>query len=72
MPCSRGCCDSPAEHYRSVAVRTGDTRTKQKVTVDKTDQTVNTVTEHWHDRQDVNIRVLEPVTRSRSGEADHG
>jgi hypothetical protein len=33
-----------------------------KITVDHTDHTVNTVTEHWNDRQDVNVRVLEPVT----------
>lgn len=61
MSCTRGCCATPAEHFRSVAVRTGDTREKRKVTVDRTDQTVNTVTEHWHDRQDVHINVLKPV-----------
>lgn len=63
MPCSRGCCDSPAEHYRSVAVRTGPPKTK--VTVDHTDETVNTVTDYWHDRQDVHIDVLKPITTKR-------
>lgn len=66
MTCARGCCDTPAEHYRSLAVRTGPP--KQKVTVERTEQTENTTTEHWHDRQDVNVRVLEPITRSRSAE----
>lgn len=63
MACTRGCCATPAEHYRSVAVRTGTRPTK--VTVEHTDNTVNTVTEHWHDRQDVNVRVLEPVVTKR-------
>lgn len=61
MACSRGCCDSPREHYRSLSTRIGDLSEKKKITVDRTDSTVNTVTEHWHDRQDVNIKVLEPV-----------
>jgi hypothetical protein len=62
MPCSRGCCDSPAEHYRSLTTRVGEP--KSKVTVDVTDKTVNTVTEHWHDRQDVHVRVKDPVSVS--------
>lgn len=64
MPCTRGCCSSPAEHYRSVATRVG--APKSKVTVEDTGATVNTVTEHWHDRQDVHVKVVEPVTYSRS------
>ena len=70
MACSRGCCDTPAEHYKSLAVRTGDTGSKRKVTVDDTDMTVNTVTEYWHDRQDVNIAVNRPITRSLGGEGN--
>lgn len=64
VACSRGCCDTPAEHYRSLTTRVGDLSGKTKVTVEDTGATVNTVTEHWHDRQDVNIRVLEPVIHS--------
>lgn len=62
MPCSRGCCETQAEHYRSLAMRTGDTADKRKVTVEDTGTCEATVTEHWHDRQDVNIRVKNPVT----------
>ena len=47
MPCSRGCCDSPGEHYRSLTTRIGDPNEKQKVTVTESTDTVNTVTEHW-------------------------
>jgi len=68
MTCARGCCGTQAEHYRSVAVRTGPRPVK--VTVDHTDQTVNTVTEHWNDRQDVNVRVLEPVVTRRQEQTD--
>ena len=64
MACTRGCCASPAEHYRSLTTRVGDLSEKKKVTVDHTDSTVNTVTEHWHDRQDVHVRVMEPVVNS--------
>lgn len=59
MTCSKGCCETQAEHYRSLTVRTGPAKTK--VTVDHTDDTINTVTEHWHDRQDVHVQVREPV-----------
>lgn len=61
MACSRGCCATQAEHYRSLAVRTGEPPTK--VTVDHTDDTINTVTEHWNDRQDVNIAVRRPINQ---------
>lgn len=64
MACTRGCCASPAEHYRSLTTRIGDLRDKRKVTVEDTGSTVNTVTEHWHDRQDVHVKVLEPVINS--------
>ena len=60
MACTRGCCASPKEHYRSLSTRTGEPRTK--VTVEDTPDTVNTVTEHWQDRQDVSIRVKRPMT----------
>lgn len=66
--CSRGCCSSPAEHYRSLATRVGDR--PKKVTVDHTDMTVNTVTEHWEDRQDVNVSVRAPLMIDRREKAD--
>jgi hypothetical protein len=62
MSCSRGCCSSAKEHYRSLTARVGEPRTK--VTVEDTGATVNTVTEHWHDRQDVHVKVMEPLTTS--------
>jgi hypothetical protein len=40
----------------------GEPRTK--VTVEDTPATVNTVTEHWHDRQDVHVQVKNPVSVS--------
>lgn len=64
MACAKGCCPTQAEHYRSLTVRTGQPKTK--VTVDHTDDTINTVTEHWHDRQDVHVQVLEPVRTSNA------
>ena len=61
MACARGCCDTPAEHYRSVGLRARSPA--PKVTVDVTDQTTNTVTEHFDvERQDVHIQVTKPVT----------
>jgi hypothetical protein len=62
MPCTRGCCATPAEHYRSLTTRVGEPKTK--VTVEDTGATVNTVTEHWHDRQDVHVKVMDPVVTS--------
>lgn len=59
MACARGCCETPREHYRSLGFR--PTTPPPKVTVDHTDHTVNTTTEHWHDRQDVNVKVVKPV-----------
>jgi hypothetical protein len=55
MPCARGCCVTQREHYRSIAVR--PTIPGPKVTVDHTDQTINTITEHWSDRQDTNVQI---------------
>jgi hypothetical protein len=62
VPCSRGCCASPAEHYRSLVARVGEP--KSKVTVEDTPDTVNTVTEHWNDRQDVHVAVKRPFNHA--------
>lgn len=56
MPCARGCCPTPRDHYRSVGVaspgRTGLTKTR---TDDHGTHKVE-VTEHWADRQDVLVK----------------
>lgn len=56
MTCARGCCATPAEHYRSLHVASPNQRALTKVTTDVHDagMTVD-VTEHWHDRQDVQV-----------------
>lgn len=33
-----------------------------KVTVDHTDNTINTVTEHWNDRRDVHVEVVKTIS----------
>lgn len=59
MTCPRGCCPDYKTHLKSLHLRPAIPSPKK--TVDHTDQTVNTVTEHWDDRQDVNIGVLKPI-----------
>lgn len=59
MACARGCCGSYQEHIQSLKFRPSIPAPKK--TVDVTDHTVNTVTEHWHDRQDVNVKVVNPI-----------
>jgi hypothetical protein len=72
MSCTRGCCATPAEHYRSVATRVGDTRAKRKVSVERTDTVEATTTEHWRDRQDVNVRLLDPIVTHMQRGPDGG
>lgn len=62
MPCPKGCCESYKEHIKSIGLRPNIP--KPKITVDHTDDTINTTTEHWNDRQDLHVRVREPVTRT--------
>lgn len=64
MTCTRGCCASPAEHYRSVAVAHPDRHSWRKTTTTETDTVTADVTEHWHDRQDV---LIKPETVRRMG-----
>jgi len=61
MSCSRGCCDTPAEHYRSVAVAHPDRRAMTKTVTDVHDAHTVDVTQHWHDRQDVHVKMQKPV-----------
>lgn len=56
MTCTRGCCVTPAEHYRSVSVAHPDRRSWRKTTTVDTGPAVVDQTEHWHDRQDVLVK----------------
>jgi hypothetical protein len=57
MSCARGCCTTPAEHYRSLRVANPDRKSMLKRTVDDHGaQGSVEVTQHWHDRQDVLMR----------------
>lgn len=53
MSCSRGCCDTPAEHYRSLNVADPDRRSMRKTTTDDHGTHTVDVVEHYQDRQDV-------------------
>lgn len=67
MACSRGCCATPAEHYKSIAVANLEARKAGKTTVDvhenggRVTHTVE-VRESWNDRQDVTVK---PQTLSK-------
>lgn len=56
MACARGCCATPAEHYRSVRVAAAGRERLTKTTTDDHGTHEVDVTEHWHDRQDVQVR----------------
>lgn len=56
MSCSRGCCSSQAEHYRSLRVSSSDRSQMTKVTTERDGDLAVQVTEHWHDRQDVLVK----------------
>jgi hypothetical protein len=56
MACARGCCETQAEHYRSLYVADPDRKGLRKVTVNKDANLQVDVTEHWHDRQDVHVK----------------
>ncbi len=56
MSCARGCCETQAEHYRSVHVASRDRAQLTKVTTEQDSSIAVDVTEHWHDRQDVLVK----------------
>lgn len=56
MSCSRGCCDSFAEHVRSIKVASPERKSLTKVTVDDHDTHTVEVKQHWQDRQDVTVK----------------
>jgi hypothetical protein len=70
MPCARGCCDTQAEHYRSIMVANPNRQKLRKTTTDVHDHHTVDVTEHWHDRQDVAVHpdtIRVPGTRNKDG-----
>lgn len=55
MACNRGCCATPAEHYRSLAIASPDRKSLTKVTTDVHDYGTVDVTQRW-DGQDVTVK----------------
>lgn len=56
MSCARGCCETQAEHYRSLGVASPDRGQLTKVTTERDSSVEVDVTEHWHERQDVLVK----------------
>lgn len=56
MTCARGCCQTQAEHYRSLCVAAPDRAQMTKITTERDSSITVDVTEHWHDRQDVLVK----------------
>jgi hypothetical protein len=60
--CSAPCrCETFAEHVRSLSVAHPDRRGWKKTVTDVHDKHTVDVTQHWHDRQDVTVKLQEPV-----------
>lgn len=57
MPCTRGCCPTQRDHYRSLLVaRSPEDRARMtKTTTDDHGTHTVDVTEHYTDRQDVTV-----------------
>lgn len=70
MPCARGCCDTQAEHYRSLCIASPGRRAMTKVTTERDSSVEVDVTEHWHDRQDVLVKpkTISVKTTTQEGE----
>jgi hypothetical protein len=65
MSCTRGCCASPAEHFRTVHVAASERKAWRKVTTDQIDEKFHVdMTEHYDqpDRQDVQVVNPPPPT----------
>jgi hypothetical protein len=56
VTCARGCCPTPADHYRSLRVASSDRTSMTKVTTERDSSIEVDVTEHWHDQQDVLVK----------------
>jgi hypothetical protein len=68
--CSRGCCATQAEHYRSLKVASADRRQLTKVTTKRDSSVEVDVTEHWHDRQDVLVKPKTVSVKMTTQETD--
>lgn len=66
MTCARGCCETQADHYRSLRVLDPGRRDLRKVTTDDHGTHTVDVTEHWQDRQDVHVKNL-PTIKAKLG-----
>jgi len=68
MSCARGCCETQAEHYRSLRVSSSDRSHLTKVTTEKDGDLAVQVTEHWHDRQDVLVKPPTVAAKSQTNQ----
>ena len=57
MACSRGCCATQAEHYKSIGVANPGVLAEGKTTVDDHGTHQVEVRESGNDRQDVTVKV---------------
>lgn len=64
MACARGCCETPAEHWRSIAVAKPGRESMSKVTTDDHGTHTVDVIEHFDGRQDVTVHA--PTYKVRS------
>ncbi len=55
VACSRGCCETPAQHYKSIAISNKVARDAGKTTVDVHDNHTVEVHERWNG-QDVTVK----------------
>ena len=61
MPCSRGCCASPAEHFRTVHVASPERKTWTQVKTDEHDEKFHVdVTEHFAEPERQDVQVVNP------------
>lgn len=70
MACARGCCETQAEHYQSLAVASADRSQLTKVTTERDSSVEVDVTEHWHDRQDVLVKPKTVSLKMTTQESD--
>jgi hypothetical protein len=57
VACTRGCCATQKEHYRSIRIANVDRKQMTKTTVDDHGTHKVEVKEHFSDRQDVTVKV---------------
>jgi hypothetical protein len=68
MSCARGCCETQAEHYRSLRVSSDTKRQMTKVTTERDGDLSVQVTEHWHDRQDVLVKPPTVASKTKTNQ----